>query len=47
MTCVGLREYGEMGAFASGGQADGGYTTTERDLDEGRNAAILKKKKKK
>ncbi len=32
----------EMRAFFSGGQADGGYTTTERDLDGGRNAVILK-----
>ena len=32
----------EMRAFASRGQADGGYTTTERDLDGGRSAVIIK-----
>lgn len=32
-----------MRGFARKGQADGGYTTTERDLDEGRNASDIKK----
>lgn len=34
-----------MRAFASRGQADGGYTATERDLDGGRNAVILKSRR--
>lgn len=34
----------EMRGFASRGQAAGGYTTTERGLDGGRNAGILKRR---